>query len=310
MAYNWLSDLNPALKAQELWYNGQYQQEGFFHLTYRTHQPLAIACGAALLADHVRTFRFSPDVITRLGQAASPQGQGLFSESFLNHLQRLKLRVSIWAPAEGTLLLPGEPLLIVKGPLDQVQLLESALFVLVWRSAQWATRVASERWQHRDWQEEDTPPAPAITPDLDGWKTRAAYIGGAGADHILDHLKTPMRPPQEGEGLIAAGGREALTQIRRLYRGQEAVGDVWLNEAQDLSASVSRSTVRLADIRTGDNATLRFTRFQNLYQPVLVKGHPVLSSPRISYLRQRTLKQLEAFHHQKLDEYPRGRMGN
>jgi hypothetical protein len=38
----------------------------------------------------------------------------------------------------------------------------------------------------------------------------------------------------------------------------------------------------------------------------LVKGHPVLSNTRISYLRQRTLKQLEMFQGDRLEAFPRG----
>ena len=109
---------------------------------------------------------------------------------------------------------------------------------------------------------------------------------------------------EEGKGII--NNEIPLTQVRRLYKGQEAVGDIWLTEAQEETASVSRTSARMTDTRTGQEDTLRFSRFQNLYQPVLIKGHPVLPAPRISYLRQRTLKQLEAFHHAKLDEYPRG----
>ena len=314
MTFNWLSDISPALKAQELWQEGTYQREGLFHLVYRPHRPFAISCGAGLLAEHIRQFRFSPDVITRMGQMMHERGHNIFSESFLNHLQRLKLRVNLWAPPEGMLLLPGEPLLIARGPIEQVYLMESAFRFLVWRSSQWATRIATERWETGDWTEEDTPVAPPTSIDFDGWKIRASYIGGALADHIIETVKEPSRPIEENEGLIPIwesgvgqiGDTLPLTQIRRLYRSQEAVGDVWLTEELEEKASVSRTSIRLTDVRTEEEALLRFSRFQNLYQPVLVKGHPVLSNTRISYLRQRTLKQLEAFHHQKLDEYPRG----
>jgi hypothetical protein len=314
MQFDWLSDLSPALKAQESWHNGTYQQEGLFHVVYNSRRPFAISCGAGLLADHLRKFRFSPDIITRMGQMMEGKGHNIFSESFLNHLQRLRLRVDVWAPPEGMLLLPGEPLLIARGPVEQVLLLESAFKYLVWRSSQWATRIAAARWEMQNWKEEDTPVAPFTTNDFDGWKIRADYIGGALADDILDSIKEPSRLPDPEEGLVQIWSQKEgplnheipLTQIRRVYKGQEALGDIWLTEEQEEIASVSKTSARMTDTRTGKVNVLRFTRFQNLYQPVLVKGHPVLPNTRISYLRQRTLKQLEAFHRAKLDKYHRG----
>ncbi len=312
--FDWLSDPMPAIRAQETWHNGTYQNEALFHLAYQPRRPFAIACGAGLLAEHIRHFRFSPDVITRMGQMRDANGHNLFTESFLNHLQRLRLRVNVWAAPEGMMLLPGEPLLVARGPIEQILLLETAFIYLIWRSSQWATRVAVSRWEAGDWNEEDTPVAPTTPFTFDGWKIRAEYIGGALADEILDSMKEPSRMPDQNEGLVkiwelnegADTQNAPLVQVRRLYKSQEAVGDLWLTEAQEDMASVSRTSAHLLEERSGEIQELRFTRFQNLYQPLLVKGHPAMSTPRISYLRQRTLKQLEAFHHAKLEEYPRG----
>jgi hypothetical protein len=203
------------------------------------------------------------------------------------------------------LLLPGEPLAIVSGPVEQIYLLESAFRFLLWRSSQWATRIASARWQAQNWTEEEAPVAPSSTFNFDGWKIRAEYIGGALADDILDTIKEPSRPPDPEEGLhpLDQGG---LIQVRRAFKGQTALGDIWLTAAQEELASVSRTQADLRDIRTGEVRHLSITRFQNLYQPVLVKGHPVLSNTRISYLRQRTLKQLEMFQGDRLEAFPRG----
>jgi hypothetical protein len=312
--FDWLSDPMPAIRAQETWHNGTYQNEALFHLVYQPRRPFAIACGAGLLADHIRRFRFSPDVITRMGQMRTPEGHNVFTESFLNHLQRLRLRANVWAAPEGMMVLPGEPLLVARGPLEQILLLETAFIYLIWRSSQWATRVAVDRWNARDWAEEDTPVAPSTAFNFDGWKIRAEYIGGALADTILDSMKEPSRMPDPQEGLVkiwetgndASNTEIPMVQVRRLYKSQEAVGDLWLTEEQEDIASVSRTSANMKDIRTGTAEELRFSRFQNLYQPLLVKGHPAMSTPRISYLRQRTLKQLEAFHHAKLEDYPRG----
>ena len=43
-----------------------------------------------------------------MGQVTDAQGRNAFQESFLNHLQRMRLRLQVNIAAEGTLLLPGE----------------------------------------------------------------------------------------------------------------------------------------------------------------------------------------------------------
>lgn len=313
-AFDWLSDLTPAISAQESWHSGIYHADSLFHLVYQPDGPFAIACGAGLLAEHIRRFRFSPEIILRMGQITGDHGYSVFTESFLNYIQRLRLRVQMWAPPEGMLLLPGEPLAVLRGPFAQVQLMESALRWLVWRSTEWATQAARQRWENQQWTEEDTPSAPQTGFNFDGWKIRAEYIGGAFADDILDSIRTPSRPVNEQEGLICVwqDGKGTtddhlpLKQIRRVYRGNHALGDIWLTAQQEETSSVSKTSAAIRDVRTHRHKTLKFTRFQNLYQPVLVKGHPVLSGQRLGYLRQRTLKQLEAFHFSPLSEYPHG----
>ncbi len=310
-SFDWLADLRPALAAQAAWLAGTYQEEHIFHYCYLPDGPFAIACGAGLLAEHVRRFRFSPDFIQRMGQAVDAQGHNLFQESFLNHLQRMRLRVQVNAAPEGTLLLPGEPLLVAQGPLAQILLLESAFQHLLWQSSHWATLAATARWQQGLRQEEDTPPPPVYPFHPEGWKIRAAYIGGASADDLLANVHPPTRALQAGEGLLRKDHRpdEPLLQIRRLYRGNLPLGDLWLTQAQEEAASVSKTSTQFVDERTGNTQAVQMNRFQNLYQPVLVKGHPALATPRLGYLRQRLLKQLEAFQQAGLENYGRGWFG-
>lgn len=306
--FDWLSDLSPVYAAQESWLDGSYDREAIFHLMYKSQSEFAIACGAGLLAEHVRRFRFSLDVIQHLAHVTDERGRSVFQESFLNHLQRLRLRVQVNAAPEGALLMPGEPILVVEGPLEQIQLLESAFRLLLWESTHWATQAAAARWKGGDWTEEDTPSPPPYPFNPDGWKIRAAYIGGASADEILNNVGKPIREAFKGEGLMKIQHEtgEPMVQIRRLYKGNTPLGDVWLTQTQEEEASVSKTKVRFMDENSGQPMELQMNRFQNLYQPVLVKGHPVLAPPRLAYLRQRMLKQTEAFHHVKLKNYPHG----
>lgn len=298
--FDWLSDLSPLFKAQEAWFDGSYQQAVHLHLVTGDSTPFAISCGGGLLAEHIRRFRFSPALIQRLGQVTDTRGRSVFHESFLNHLQRLRLRINVLAAPEGTLLLPGEPMLIVQGPWIQALLLESAFKLQIWESTHWATQAALSAWSNKQFSEEDTPPAPAFGFNPVGWKKRGQYIGGGAA---TEESAVPAWPGLEQ---VVFDEKQPLTQIRRLFKGEQALGDVWLTQNQENHASVSRTHIAFHDIQSDKVLEVQMTRFQNLYQHVLLKGHPLLASSSVDYLRQRSWKQLEAFKNIDLAAYPKG----
>ncbi|MEI6410066.1 MAG: hypothetical protein WCR52_11825 [Bacteroidota bacterium] len=301
--FDWLSDPAPAFAAQEAWDNGRYSQIETMHVLSPVGGPFTIACGMGLFAEHVNTFRFSPDIIQRLGRLADARGRSVLHESFLNHLQRMRLTVQVRAAAEGAFLLPGEPLMSLKGPAIQLLLLESAIRRLCVESSWYASHAAHARWQAGDLKEEDTPTLAPQPWNPEGWKARALYIGGAAPG-----TETPAPDYKPGtifNRLEEASG-EALVQIRRLFKTSQPVGDVWLTRAQEAAASISRSTIRLENHVSGETQTLRFTRFTNVYQPVLAKGKPVLPVSKPGYLRQRTLTGMKAFAEVNLGGYWNG----
>jgi len=306
MTHDWLSDLHPLFAAQDSWLDGSYNKLVTAQLVCPTGSSFSIACGAGLLAEHVRRFKFAPPIIQRLGQVTDAKGRSVFQESFLNHLQRLSLRSHVNAAPEGTLLLPGEPMLIIQAPELQVRLLESAIRLLIWEPTCWATKAAFEQWEKGIFSEEETPHAPNFSFNKKGWKMRANYIGGALSDdsELYDESKLSEKWP--GFTKIENSASQTLAQIRRLYKGEHPLGDVWLTTAQDAQASVSHTHIQFLDEKSGKTISVQMSRFQNLLQPVLVKGHPALSSPSLDYLRQRTWKQMEAFHSLNLDGYQRG----
>lgn len=301
--FDWLSDPAPAFAAQEAWDNGRYSQIETIHVLSPVEGPFTIACGMGLLAEHVSTFRFSPDIIQRLGRLTDAQGRSVLHESFLNHLQRMRLTVQVRAAAEGTFLLPGEPLMSLKGPSMQLLLLESAIRHLCVDSSWYASRAAHVRWQAGDLKEEDTPTLAPQPWNPEGWKARALYIGGGTSDAY-----TPI-PDYDAAAIfrrLEDSVGEPLVQIRRLFKTSQPVGDVWLTRTQEAAASISRSTIRLENHANGETQTVRFTRFMNLYQPVLAKGKPVLPNSKPGYLRQRTLTGMKGFAELDLGGYWNG----
>lgn len=300
--FNWLSDLTPLFDAQTSWFDGSYQTIQTIHLPAFDQGPFSIAAGSGLLAEHVRKFRFSPALIQRLGQVTDGKGRSVFQESFLNHLQRLRLRVHVHAAPEGTLLLPGEPILVAQGPRLQLLLMRSAFHLLCWESTYWCTQAALHHWVKSSETEEDTPHPPATAFNPEGWKTRALFIGGDTNEAL------PQLPEWPGMTLIETPARRPLIQIRRLFKRETPLGDVWLTMEQDQEASVSRTHADFSDLRSHQHHSIQMTRYQNLYQAVLLKGHPVLAEPSLGYLRQRMWKQLEAFRNTSLNHYPYGWM--
>ena len=195
--------------------------------------------------------------------------------------------------------MPGEPPL---SPRDRR--------LLFWESSHWATQAAMLRWKTGALTEEDTPPEPPLNMDPLSWRIRAAFIGGASTGEMdaVAEVDAPVQDPGEGTLMLSHSDAMPLVQIRRLYQGSTALGDVWLTAKQEDRASVSRSTCSFECENDGRTIHLHFNRFRNLYEPLLVKGLPVISSPRLGYLRQRTLQHLSALREVGPEAYPYGWM--
>lgn len=65
-----------------------------------------------------------------------------FSDGFLDYLKDFKFTGDIWAIPEGTLVFPNEPLITVKAPLIQAQIIETALIVLISHQSLIATKAS------------------------------------------------------------------------------------------------------------------------------------------------------------------------
>ena len=102
--------------------------------------------------------------------------------------------------------------------------------------------------------------------------------------------------------------QEPLVQIRRLFQGETPIADVWLTQRMENRAEQHKSSIWIEDAQRGERKELQFSRFQNLYQPLVMKGRPVWTSQPLPYLRQRSLKQVEIFGHIPLEQYPSGWM--
>ncbi|HBL45127.1 MAG TPA: nicotinate phosphoribosyltransferase, partial [Planctomycetaceae bacterium] len=129
-----LTDLYQLTMAQGYWKSGRSEQEAVFHLFFRKNPfqgGFTIAAGLEYVLDYLNQFQFTDSDIDYLAGLEGNDGAALFSGEFLRYLSQLELRCDLDAVPEGTVVFPHEPLVRVKGPILQCQLLETALLNLV-----------------------------------------------------------------------------------------------------------------------------------------------------------------------------------
>ena len=140
----------------------------------------AIAAGLEQAIDYIRNLHFSEEDIDYL------RGRGMFSEAFLDYLRHFKFTGDVWAMPEGTPVFPREPIMVIRAPAIQAQLLETFLLLTINHQSLIATkanrivraadgRVVLEFGSRR-----------AQGPDAAVLGARAAFIGGcAGTACVL-----------------------------------------------------------------------------------------------------------------------------
>jgi nicotinate phosphoribosyltransferase len=124
------TDLYEVTMASGYWKTGVSDQEAVFHVTFRENPfggQFTVACGLATAVEFLCRFHFTETEIAYLASQDGNDGKPLFDSGFLNYLRELQLICDIDAIPEGTLVFPNEPLVRVRGPIAQCQLLETVL---------------------------------------------------------------------------------------------------------------------------------------------------------------------------------------
>lgn len=125
-----LTDLYQLTMAYGYWKTGELETESAFNLYFRSSPfggGYTIACGLGYLVDFVQSYGFSSEDLTYLSGLTGNDGRPLFEAAFLDYLQQVELSCDIDAVPEGTVVFPNEPLVRLRGPLIQCQLLETPL---------------------------------------------------------------------------------------------------------------------------------------------------------------------------------------
>ena len=132
----------------------------------------AIAAGLEQIIDYIENLHFTDEDIAYL------RSRKLFSEAFLDYLKNFRFTGDIWAVPEGTPVFPREPLITVRAPAIQAQLVETYLLLQINHQSLIATKASRicRAAQGRTVLEFGSRRAQGSDGAILG--ARAAYIGG------------------------------------------------------------------------------------------------------------------------------------
>ncbi len=85
----------------------------------------AIVAGLEQLVEYIQDLSFTDEDIDFL------RNKGGFSEDFLQYLRTMEFQCDVWAVPEGTPVFPFEPLVTIRGPIIQAQLIETFLLLTI-----------------------------------------------------------------------------------------------------------------------------------------------------------------------------------
>lgn len=159
--------------------NGYYREkkhetEAVFDVFFRENGIITYSLAAGLMqaVEYVRNIRFGEEEIAYL------RSLGLFDEGFLESLSGFRFTGDIYAVPEGTMVFPGEPILTVKAPIWEAQLVETAILNIVNHQTLIASKAAKICYAAKGDSVMEFGLRRAQGPDAGIYGARAAVIGG------------------------------------------------------------------------------------------------------------------------------------
>lgn len=155
--------------------NGYEDTIAYFDMFFRkvpNEGGFALMAGVQQVVDYLKGLTFTEEDIAYL------RSTGIFNEQFLEYLRSFEFSCDIWAIPEGTPIFPGEPIVTVRGPVIQAQLIETMVLLTINHQSLIATKAnrivrAAEGRTVMEFGSRR-----AQGPDGAVYGARAAYIGG------------------------------------------------------------------------------------------------------------------------------------
>ena len=169
-----LTDLYELTMMNGYFKTGKTDEIAVFDVFFRRNNLITYSLFAGLeqAIDYVLNLKFGKEEIEYL------RGLNLFGEDFLDYLSNLKFSGDIYAVPEGTMVFPGEPILTVKAPVMEAQLIETALLNILNHQTLIASKAAKICDSAKGDNVMEFGLRRAQGPDAGIYGTRASIIGG------------------------------------------------------------------------------------------------------------------------------------
>lgn len=148
----------------------------YFDVFYRNvpdNGGFVIACGLEQVIDYINNLHFSEEDISYL------RSKKIFSEAFLDYLADFKFEGDIWAVSEGTIVFPNVPIMTIRAPAIQAQLIETFVLLTINHQSLIATKTSRIVRAANGRAISEFGSRRAHGPDAAVLGARAAYIAGA-----------------------------------------------------------------------------------------------------------------------------------
>lgn len=132
----------------------------------------AIYAGLNQVIEYIQNLSFSKDEIDFLRE------KGTFDNEFLNYLQNFKFSCDVYSFREGNVIFPNEPIMIIKGPIIECQLIETMILLTINHQSLIATKASRIVRAAKGKAVLEFGARRAHGYDASIYGARAAYIGG------------------------------------------------------------------------------------------------------------------------------------
>lgn len=136
---NLLMDFYELTMANGYFVDNKKDQVAVFDVFFRTipdHGGYAVFAGLEQVIDYITNLSFSDNEIQYL------RSKQIFDERFLTYLKTFTFTSDVYAMKEGTPVFPHEPLLIIKGPIIECQLVETMILLTINHQSLIATKAS------------------------------------------------------------------------------------------------------------------------------------------------------------------------
>ena len=173
-----LTDLYELTMMQGYYETGAHKRQVVFDLFYRKNPSgngYAIAAGLQQAIEYLDELHFSAEDIAYL------ESLNIFSEGFIAYLKDFRFTGEVYAIPEGTVVFPHEPLMRIKAPIIEAQLIETALLNIINHQSLIATKASRVVHAAQGDPVLEFGLRRAQGPDAGVLGARAAVIGGCSA---------------------------------------------------------------------------------------------------------------------------------